>query len=396
MPPYDSVMKSFLVYSSTLLLLTVVGCGKKAKVDEGLPSDKIAPSSAEVYFNALQDMKKAVSTNDLKLAKKVVSENPGMDLNMILNDGETFLIMAIKKDFRDIRNFLLDKNVNHDKSNVNKQTPLIAAVSTNNLNSIKVLLDLKADLEKKDTNGDTALHIAIKKNNDEVATLLIRQGANVEATDKRDRNSFTLARENNVPNSLDLIQTILKVEVGAPDSATFIAILNNADVKRLSNVVQRFPSIVKDYEVLNPLALLVDVKDEKNAMRSAELLIEKAANINGPKEAELTPLLKATLAEKKGFANLFLESNANPQLQDKEGKSALIHAVELNNPELVDMLLAHSAAEKYTIRKNGQRVTFNACETARKVETTLDSPAEKALNKKIKESLDCGILRWLF
>lgn len=389
-------MKSFLVYSSTLLLLTVVGCGKKAKVEDGRPTDKIAPSSAELYFNALQDMKKAVTTNDLKLAKKVVSENPGMDLNMILNDGETFLIMAIKKDFRDIRNFLLDKNVNHDKSNVNKETPLIAAVSKNHLNSIKVLLDLKADLEKKDANGDTALHMAIKKDNDEVATLLIRQGANVETTDKRDKNSFVLARENNVPNSLDLIQTILKVEVGAPDSATFIAILNNADVKRLTNVVQRFPSIVKDYEVLNPLALLVDVKDEKNAIRSAELLIEKAANINGPKEAELTPLLKATLAEKKSFANLYLEANANPQLQDKDGKSALIHAVELNNPELVDMLLSHSAAEKYTIRKAGQRVTFNACETARKVETTLETPAEKALNKKIKESLDCGILRWLF
>jgi ankyrin repeat protein len=389
-------MKSFLVYSSTLLLLTVVGCGKKAKVDDGAPIDKIAPSTAEVYFNALQDMKKAVTNNDLKLAKKVVSENPGMDLNMILNDGETFLIMAIKKDFRDIRNFLLEKNVNYDQSNVNKQTPLIAAVNSNKLNSVRVLLDLKADLEKKDANGDTALHIAIKKSNDELATILIRQGANVEVLDRRDRNSLILARENNVPNSLDLIQTILKVEVGAPDSATFISILNNADLKRLTNVVQRFPSIVKDYEVLNPLAVLVDVKDEKNAIRSAELLIEKAANINGPKEAELTPLLKATLAEKKSFANLFLESNANPQLQDKDGKSALIHAVELNNIELVNMLLAHSAAEKYTIRKDGKRVTFNACETARKVETTLATPEKKAINTKIKESLDCGILRWLF
>lgn len=389
-------MKSFLVYSSTLLLLTVVGCGKKAKVDDNRSVDKIAPSSAELYFNALQDMKKAVSTNDLKLAKKVVHENPGMDLNMILNDGETFLILAIKKDFRDIRNFLLDKNVNHDKANVNKETPLIAAASRNHVNSVKVLLDLKADLEKKDVQGDTALHVAIKKNNDEIATLLIRQGANVETVDKRDRNSFILARENNVPNTLDLIQTILKVEVGAPDTATFIAILNSADVKRLTNVVQRFPSIVKDYEILNPLAVLVDVKDESNALRSAELLIEKAANINGPKEADLTPLLKATLAEKKGFANLFLESNANPQLQDKDGKSALIHAVELNNPELVDMLLAHSAAEKYTIRKDGKRITFNACEIARKVEIKAETPAEKAAITKIKESLDCGFLRWFF
>lgn len=359
--------------------------------------EKIEPSSAEVYFNALKDLRTAVWNNDLKTTKRVISENPGMDLNLTTsNDGETFLIMAIKRDFREIRNFLIEKGVNIEKRNINKETPLIAAVSKGHLNSIKVLLDLKADLEKKDSYGDTALHIAIKKSNDEVATLLIRQGANVETVDKRERNSFILAREHGVPNTLDLIQTILKVEVGAPDTATFISILNKADVKRLANVVQRFPSIVKDYEALNPLALLVDVKDEPNALRSAELLIDKAANINGPKEAELTPLLKATLAEKKGFATLFLESNANPQLQDKDGKSALIHAVELNNPELVDMLIAHSAAEKYTIRKDGKRVTFNACETARKVETKLDTPAAKAINKKIRESLDCGFFGRFF
>ncbi len=374
----------------------MVSCGKKPKVNDAPGTEKFAPSTAEVYFNALQDMKKAVSKNDLKLAKKVVLENPGMDLNMILNDGETFLIMAIKKDFRDMRNFLLDKNVNFEKANVNKETPLIAAVAKNYMNSVRVLLDLKVDLEKRDANGDTALHMAIKTKNDEVATLLIGQGANVETLDRKGNNSLTLARENNVPVSLELIQTILKVEVGAPDTTTFIAILKSANVKRLTDVVQRYPSIVKDYEVLNPLVMLVDVKDEKNALRSAEVLIEKAANINGPKEAELTPLLKATLAEKKGFANLYLNSNANPQLQDKDGKSALIHAVELNNPELVKMLIDYSAAEKYTIRKDGKRITFNACETARKVGEKLTTATAKADNTKIKEILECGVLRWLF
>lgn len=390
-------MKSFLVYSSALLLLTVVGCGKKTQIDDAPVTEKnIEPSTAEVYFHALQDIKKAVSTNNIKLLKKTVADNPGVDLNQVMNDGETFLIMAIKKDFREIRNWLIEKKVQLNKANVNKQTPLIAAVTTGQMNSVKVLLDLKVELEHKDAFGDTALHVAIKKDNDEMANLIVKAGANLESADKRDRNALYLARENEVPETLDTIQTILKVEVGAPDSATFIAILNKADVKRLKHVVERYPKIVKDYEILNPLALLVDSKNEANALESAKHLIEKSANVNGPKEADVTPLLKATLAEKKGFANLYLESHADTQLQDKDGKSPLIHAVELNNPELVDMLLAHSAAEKYTIRKDGKRITFNACETARKVEQNLDTPAAKAAMIKIKQSLDCGLLRWLF
>lgn len=391
-------MKSFLSPLCTFLLLTAVtSCGKKAEVKDSATNDKeIAPSTAEVNFYALKEIRRAVTENDLESLKKTIRENPGIDLNAILTDGDTYLALAIKKDFRDIRNYLIEKGASIEKANVNKNTPLIIASTRGLVNTVKILLDLKVDLEKKNNDGDTALHAAIKNGQDEIALLLIKQGANIETLDGKNRSAIRLAEEFNLPLSLDLLKSILQVEVGAPDIASFRSILTQGDLKRLNNVLTRYPKIVNDYESINPLALLVEVKDENSAMRSAEMLIQYEANINGPQDAEITPLIKATVTEKQKFANLYLAQKANPQLLDKDGKSALIHAVELNNIEMVDLLLTYSAVEKYTFRKDGKKITYSACDVARATLKTLKTDEEKKVNEKIKDSLDCGFLRWLF
>lgn len=384
---------------SFLLLFSVISCGKKAKVDDNNDNDnELRPTTAEIYFNALKEIERSVLENDLPSLKKTVFESPGIDLNQILHNGETFLIIAIKKDYREIRNFLIEKGVQLDKANVNKETPLIAAVANNLENSVKVLLDLKVDLERKDFNGDTALHVAIKKSNDEIALLLIKQGANVEATDRRERNAYKLAELYQVPNSRDLIRSILQIEVGAPDLAGYRAILVQGDHKRLNQILNRYPNIANDdvYDSINPLALLVGVNDETSAMRSAELLINYNANVNGPLGADMTPLIKATVEKKKSFAKLFLSNNASTELNDAHGKSALIHAVEMNNLELVDLLLSYSAVENYTLRKDGKKISFSACDIAREVAKTLETKEEKDINEEIKEQLDCGFFNWLF
>jgi ankyrin repeat protein len=393
-------MKSIALSLCTLLMImTVVSCGKQAKVDDKNSEKKNQQSKAAIYFNALKEIEKSVLENDLVTLKRVVYENPEVDLNQILHNGETFLIIAIKNDFRLIRDYLIeDKKVLLNHPNVNKETPLIAAVASKNENSVRVLLDLKVDLERRDSNGDTALHVAIKKSLDPIALILIKQGANVEAMDRRERNAYKLSEMYEVPQSRDLIRSILQIETGAPDLAGFRTILVQGDHKRLNQVLSRYPNIAKDqvYEAINPLALLVEVNNETSAMRSAELLINYKANVNGPLDADLTPLIKATVLKKKGFANLYLSNNANPHLYDINGKSALIHAIEMNNLEMVDLLLSFSAVENYSFRKDGKKISFNACKVARATESKLDNDEDKKINQKIKDSLNCGFIRWLF
>jgi ankyrin repeat protein len=384
----------------TLLpLVVLISCGKKPHIEQETTKEKSSPSVDEISFMALKSLRKAVNENDLGAFKKIVQENSGIDLNQVLTDsGETFLTLSIKKDYREIRNFLIERGCHLEKANVNKETPLIAAVVTGRINSVKVLLDARVDLEKKTVNKDTALHVALKRGNDDIALLLLKQGANVNTTDARDNNALKLAHEFNMTRSLEFIRSVMNIELGAPDVGTFRNILLDADHKRLSSVLTRYPRIAteKVYQSINPLALLVDNKDERSAMRSAELLINYEASVNGPEGAEQTPLIKATVAFKKGFADLYLSSEANPQLVDKDGKSALIHAVELNNPQMVELLLRYSAVEKYTLRKDGKKITFNACETVKKVAHSLKTDQERDDNLKIKRALDCGLLSWFF
>lgn len=380
-----------------MLALTITGCGKKAQNKEADSDKSIEPSIAEVNFFALKEFDRAITENDLKALRKVMQDNPNIDLNAIQTDGDTYLIKAIKKDHREIRNYLIERGASVEKANVNKNTPLIVASIRGMTNTVRVLLDSKVDLEKKNIEGDTALHAAIKNNRDEIATLLVKQGANIDVLDGKFKNAIKLAEEYNVPTCLELLYSILKVEAGAPDIASFRNIISQGDLKRLNNVLTRYPRIVTDYESINPLALTVELKDENTAMRSAEMLLHYEANVNGPIDAEVTPLIKATLNKKKNFANLFLSSNANPQLLDKDGKSALIHAIELNNLELVKLLLSFSAVEKYSFRKDGKKITFDACDTAKAIGKTFTAGSDdKKTNDKVKDALDCGFLRWLF
>jgi ankyrin repeat protein len=380
-----------------ITVLSFISCGKKAEMDEKKSIDNLSPTLAEVHFKALKELKKSLIENNLAAFKKIIIDNPGIDLNQTLSDsGETFLIISIKKDFRSIRNYLIEKGANLDQANVNKETPLIAAVSNLQVNSVKVLLDYKVDLEKKDMTGDTALHIALKNSNDEIALILIRQGANIYSLDNSEKSPLKLAQDKGLTQSIEALMTIMDLESGAPDLTTFRSIITQGDFKKLNSLITRFPKIASDkiYQSINPLALLVEVKNEQSAIRSAEILINNQSNVNGPEEAEQTPLIKATVRQKKGFANLYLSSEANPQLLDKEGKSALIHAVQLNNPELVDLLLSYSAVEKYTFRKDGKKITYNACTIAKEMASKLTTQSEKEANKKIRRSLDCGFLNW--
>lgn len=374
----------------------LVSCGKKAETQDKSKAETVQPSEAEVSFYALKEVRRAVVENDLPALQRVLRENPDIDLNQILFDGDTYLILSIKYNYPQIRNFLWEKGADLNRPNVNKETPLMVAISKGRLNSVKVLLDLKVDLERKDTNGETALLLALKNLNEEVALLLIKQGANLETNDKLDRSPLRVAEESHLVNAVELIKSILQVEFGAPDLASFRSVLTQGDVKRLNTILTRYPKLVGDYETCNPLALLVEVKDENAAIRSAELLLNYQANVNGPKGAELTPLIKATTSKKQNFARLYLSSRANPQLLDKDGKSALIHAVEMNDAYMVELLLSYSAVERYTFRKDGKKITYNACTIARDMEKKLETDFEKNANKEIQSNLDCGLLNWLF
>lgn len=388
-------MKSFLL--PICILMLAAACGKKAEVkDPTTPEVSTQPTKGEIYFKALKELDRVILADDVDGLKNVIRDS--VDINEVQFDGETLLTLVIKKNSEKIRNYLIERKLLIEKKNIYGETPLIVAVNAGKLNSVERLVDAGVDLERKNKYGDTALIIAIKKSLDDIAFVLVQGEASIDAFDRSNRTAVRLAQEYPVPRTRELMRQRPNREFGAPDLVTYKNILIQGDKNKLNSILSNYPAVAVDdaYASLNPLAILVDAGNENLAIESARLLLDYKANVNGPKDADITPLLKATLKEKKSFAALYLERKADTESQDKDGKSALIHAVELNNSELVDILLSFSAAEKYTIRKNGKKINFNACETAKKVEKDLKTEEEKAEMKKIKKSLDCSPRFWPF
>ncbi len=380
-----------------LLATTAFGCGKEAKVKDNIPDAASQPSTVDDGY-LLKDLKAALLNNDTKTFSSLLENNNDLNLNQLIpGTGETFLTLSIINDFREIRNLLLEKGAHPEAPNALKQPPIIVAVKHNRLNSVKVLIGFDVDLDKIDyQTKDSALLMAIRRGQQEMAKLLISSGANLEVLDKDLKSSAQLAEEKNLKELSDLIRGILQSSYGAPDIKSFKALIQEADVASLTTIISRYPSLPVDYEVINPLMILLEIKHKFRAYKTAELLLKYHVNVNGPIEAEETPLIKAIKDQRKPFANLFLKFKANPQIIDSDGKSALIHAIEINNAELVELLLNYSAAEKYTFRKEGKKITYNACKVAKEIGQKLSDPKDKESNSRIKKGLSCGFSFWPF
>lgn len=375
----------------------LLSCGKRAELKDK-QNNNIQPSRSELFTRALRLIEQSIQEQDYKKFKRAIDETPGFDLNYEFVNGETILTMTMKEGLDDFSIYLIEKGANIERKNFWGRKPLLVAVAEGRKRTIEVLLDFKVDIETQGPNGNTALHLALKSNHDDIALLLIKYGAQVNAKDNEGNDAFSLARKYRTPETLSFLNQLKKIESGAPDIPTFRALLEKADFDNIARVLRRYPELVEtgNYEELNPLAILVDSPNEKNALRSAELLLSHKTSVNGPQDAEYTPLIRATVKKKKIFADLFLVSKADPSAMDKQGKSALIHAIEANNPDLVELLLSYSALEKYTFRINGRRITIKACDYARDVNKRLTDPEERQINENIRQMLECGFLGWIF
>ncbi|MCI4442973.1 MAG: ankyrin repeat domain-containing protein [Lentimicrobium sp.] len=84
----------------------------------------------------------------------------------------------------------------------------------------------------------------------------------------------------------------------------------------------------------------------------AQFLIKNVKDINGSSPMG-TPLMAAVVKGNKDIVIALLENNANPNLTDANGTTALIYAVQFNNKDIVKLLL-NFKADKSKIDNNGK------------------------------------------
>jgi ankyrin repeat protein len=342
-----------------------------------------------------KELYEAILANDILKVRKLLETKTQLDLNIILEDGETLITTAVKKDLYPIVELLLENNASLYKPNKRSESPLIVASRSGYENLVRLLISLGSRPDTKDLNGNTALHLAIMNKHESIALYLINSRSNIDITNNLDQTALKLAEIQNLKKVLDLLRSLTQTSVGLPSKVEVRNIISLGDVLSINQLFTKYPSLAQDYKDLNFYVLIMRSHPHDKALSMTNLMISFGANLDGPNGAEITPLIEAVKQSYDDFVELMLKENVNPNLLDDKGNSALIWSIKYNNVNIVKRMLDKNAAEKYTYYINGSKKTMNACDVAREVKRTASTSEAKKANEDILDALGCGF-RWLF
>lgn len=197
-------------------------------------------------------------------------------------------------------------------------TPLHHAVSAGNTAAVEKLLEAKADIKATDRAQNTVLHFACRAETPkpEIIFLLLKNGADVNAMDSSGTTPFMIVNSSGSynPEILSIIFNA-KPDVNARNSRGETALM--LCIREYTAIDPRIPA-----SMLAIPGIALDIQDENG---NSAMHIAAAFRINMDKAAYVVDALG--------------EKNANPNLQDKYGRTPLFLAIEVDNAQAIGVLL---------------------------------------------------------
>lgn len=380
-----------------------LSCGKEAKKESLNTTQENQYSSEEQSNSALEKLFEAVKTDDFQTFRRIYSSYPSIDLNALIGtEKDTLLITALKNRSRNVFDFLMDrgsdkgmeKSIDLELMSEDPATfgmsPLSIATIKNRFNMTKTLLAKGVRLNRVDRNGFTALHYALLNKNDRMAILLLQNKADINITDPYGRNAYKMALELECVGTIDYIHGLTQINQGAiPESETLKNLIEVGDVSIVYRVLARHPDLIAKYEVINPLALALEIKDDNRSFQMVSVLINAGFKANGLEGDLESPLIRAVKRNNLLVAEILLLNGANVDLLDAEGFSPLYHAINGNYPEIVDLLVSRAAKKFYKHKTEDGKFYFWVCNEARKVKKSLTEQKGLLDNDAILRRLNC-------
>jgi ankyrin repeat protein len=198
-------------------------------------------------------------------------------------------------------------------TSMSNEAPLIAASRNGDISRVRFLLESGEDVNQRGESGGTPLFYAVGNDHIEIADELLSKGASIEAIDDEERTAL-FANLSNERDSIEMLRFLVN---------------KRASVGHL------------DKHGMNPLFLAVDIGGSPEKTR---FLLEQGVNPNvKSKTDEDFPLLIATSWQSQSIVTLLLDYGADPNLQQRDGKSALMEACQQNNKDIVALLLSKGA-----------------------------------------------------
>lgn len=268
--------------------------------------------------------------------------------------GNNALIEALRYGNEDVSNFLIDKGINTNHSNIAGKNALHAAAEVGYYDLSKKLIDKGVNVNTKDRAGNTPLLYAAASPNSNLVDLLTENGARIE--DKNIKGETPLSVAALVGNTKTVENLIKK---GA-DTKTKDADGNNTIMKAVAGGNQQ----------------------------TVKTLINAGVPIDEKNNFGVGPLHTAVKAGYQDIAQELLSKGADVNAKDPQGDTPLIIATDNGNPNIVSDILKYKP-DMITVNKDGQNAYDVAAEkgyngilrTLRDSAKNMDSVTELLFNR---------------
>lgn len=382
---------------TVIMSLGLSSCGKKAADHKNTtPQDVIEEVTPEALEQEThKDLKAAIVAGDAAKVKSILSTKKQIDLNILLDNSETLMTMATARNQPQIVELLLENFASITRSNSKKESPLMVAAKSGHENLVRLFVSLGVKTDSKNIDGNTALLLSILNLHESIALYLINSNTNIDITNNDNLNALKLAEIQELHRVVALLRGLTQSSIGSVNKLTVRDLITLGDVENLNQLLERHPSVIKEYQDLNFYVLIMRSHRYDKASALIELFIKHKAPLTAPADANETPLIEAIKSGYNDFALMFLSANADPNIADHGDVSPLMWAIRKNSDVTVKALLVKGAEEKYVSYVTGKKKTIKACDEARSVRSTLTTEAQKKTMEAIMVNLKCG-LRGIF
>jgi ankyrin repeat protein len=269
--------------------------GENCPLKSSCPKD-IFTSNNKISFSGnyqplfFEDIAKLIKKCDCKAIEDL------SDLDMISPELKSLLHISTEEKQVKISKILLDKGLGakvNQKDSYGK-TPFNIACTKQDEATVNLLLNYKPDVNTRDALGNTPLHNAISA--PQILELLLDKGANPHL-----RNSFGIP--------------ILHKAIDYPDSLSYL-------LKKGIN-----PNSINDEE-----QTLLHIASIDGNQKLADLLLDYKAEKNFKDKKGKSPVFYSKDSE---MVKYWIKKGIDPNVQDKEGRTALFDFVERNDPRSI-------------------------------------------------------------
>ncbi|RWS21459.1 E3 ubiquitin-protein ligase MIB2-like protein [Leptotrombidium deliense] len=237
---------------------------------------------------------------------------------------------------------LIDQNVNLDASDEHGNRAIHYAAKGNQAQKLQILLDNGAYINAVNNELQTALHVAIKKGNENCIAVLLNGRMNVNQFNKDGYNELMVAvNEENMDNDKKnrIIEQLLnyskinlrEISKNKLKQTALHYAAKNGNEFAVSKLLGKDTYLNYIRNAYDNLAIHIAAANGHCDVIKEMLKLQPTLDINVKGHNSLTPLQVAVLNMKYSVVEFFIELNADCNIADADGNTALHAAVKLYN-----------------------------------------------------------------